>query len=234
MALSASLFLRQSQTLDDDAAADAVDPASADDAFRTEPVHRAGSREKPASGIASAATTLPAARRPPRQGRTHITPDERSDDDAMACAYDPLGDVYDSATSATGERLSEQLDANFENVFPDDTAPQRADAPELLGQWKSMPGGGGREQRGLRSRRFRRQPRDLAGFSRRADPVQHPRRRRPADRPAPDRPARRGRLSSRRYRRGGRARSAARRPQTWRGCSTACSSSIRPASLPGL
>ncbi|NRP71928.1 RNA polymerase sigma-54 factor 2 [Ensifer psoraleae] len=51
-------------------------------------------------------------------------------------------DVYDSATSSAGERLSDQLDADFANVFPDDTPPQRADAPELLGQWKSMPGGG--------------------------------------------------------------------------------------------
>ncbi|WEX88356.1 RNA polymerase factor sigma-54 [Sinorhizobium garamanticum] len=53
------------------------------------------------------------------------------------------GDLYDSATSSPGERLSEQLDADFANVFPDDTPPQRADAPELLGQWKSMPGGEG-------------------------------------------------------------------------------------------
>ncbi|WFU47862.1 RNA polymerase factor sigma-54 [Sinorhizobium terangae] len=52
------------------------------------------------------------------------------------------GDLYDSATSSPGERLSEQLDADFANVFPDDTPPQRADAPELLGQWKSMPGSG--------------------------------------------------------------------------------------------
>ncbi|PST27057.1 RNA polymerase sigma-54 factor [Mesorhizobium plurifarium] len=51
-------------------------------------------------------------------------------------------DLYDSATSASGERLSDGLDADFANVFPDDTTPQRADAPELLGQWKSMPGAG--------------------------------------------------------------------------------------------
>ncbi|RVP54316.1 RNA polymerase factor sigma-54 [Sinorhizobium medicae] len=50
------------------------------------------------------------------------------------------GDVYDSATSRSGERLSDGLDSDFANVFPDDTTPQRADAPELLGQWKSMPG----------------------------------------------------------------------------------------------
>jgi RNA polymerase sigma-54 factor len=36
--------------------------------------------------------------------------------------------------------LNEQLDTNFENVFPDDSAAPKADAPELVGQWKSMPG----------------------------------------------------------------------------------------------
>ncbi|AWI55706.1 RNA polymerase factor sigma-54 [Sinorhizobium fredii] len=53
------------------------------------------------------------------------------------------GDLYDSTTTSPGERLSAELDADFANVFQDDTAPQRADAPELLGQWKSMPGAGG-------------------------------------------------------------------------------------------
>ncbi|OHV73175.1 RNA polymerase factor sigma-54 [Ensifer sp. LCM 4579] len=51
-------------------------------------------------------------------------------------------DLYDSATSRSGERLSAELDSDFANVFPDDTMPRRADAPELLGQWKSMPGAG--------------------------------------------------------------------------------------------
>jgi RNA polymerase sigma-54 factor len=37
--------------------------------------------------------------------------------------------------------LNDQLDTSFENVFPDDTTPKKADAPELIGQWKSMPGG---------------------------------------------------------------------------------------------
>ncbi len=36
--------------------------------------------------------------------------------------------------------LNEALDTNFGNVFPDDESGNRADAPELLGQWKSMPG----------------------------------------------------------------------------------------------
>ncbi|MFP5077660.1 RNA polymerase factor sigma-54 [Rhizobium sp. YIM 134829] len=51
-------------------------------------------------------------------------------------------DLYEGTTTGSAERLSEALDESFENVFPDDRAPQRADAPELLSQWKSMPGGG--------------------------------------------------------------------------------------------
>lgn len=39
------------------------------------------------------------------------------------------------------ETFGEGLDSGFENVFPDDITDRRADAPELLGQWKSMPGG---------------------------------------------------------------------------------------------
>lgn len=41
--------------------------------------------------------------------------------------------------------LNEQLDTGFENVFPDDTTQLKADAPELAGQWKSMPGADGSE-----------------------------------------------------------------------------------------
>ena len=50
-------------------------------------------------------------------------------------------DWYESGQSGTGERLNSELDASFENVFPDDGPERRADAPELLSQWKSMPGG---------------------------------------------------------------------------------------------
>lgn len=51
-------------------------------------------------------------------------------------------DYRDTATGdAPGpDRLGDHIDGNFENVFPDDMEPRKADAPELLGQWKSMPG----------------------------------------------------------------------------------------------
>ncbi len=50
------------------------------------------------------------------------------------------GDWSDRADSAGANRMGDELDANYANVFPDDGVPQRADAPELISQWKSMPG----------------------------------------------------------------------------------------------
>ena len=38
------------------------------------------------------------------------------------------------------ERLTEALGGGFDNVYQDDAGPRKADAPELLSQWKSMPG----------------------------------------------------------------------------------------------
>ncbi|PKA44272.1 RNA polymerase factor sigma-54 [Rhizobium sullae] len=52
------------------------------------------------------------------------------------------GDWYDNGNGRSASQLSEELDANYANVYQDDGAPPRADAPELISQWKSMPGGG--------------------------------------------------------------------------------------------
>ncbi|MBX5211913.1 RNA polymerase factor sigma-54 [Rhizobium laguerreae] len=51
-------------------------------------------------------------------------------------------DWCDNGGSASTSRLNDELDANYTDVFPDDAAPQRLDAPELVSQWKSMPGSG--------------------------------------------------------------------------------------------
>ena len=51
-------------------------------------------------------------------------------------------DLYDSATVGDAGGAPDSFDGGFDNVFPDDAGPRNADAPELLGQWKSMPGGG--------------------------------------------------------------------------------------------
>ncbi|UHS60032.1 RNA polymerase factor sigma-54 [Agrobacterium vaccinii] len=60
---------------------------------------------------------------------------ELTTDQFSESAHDPEEWYGDRASS-----LNEQLDTNFENVFPDDSAAPKADAPELIGQWKSMPG----------------------------------------------------------------------------------------------
>lgn len=51
-------------------------------------------------------------------------------------------DLYETATAGNAGEMAETFDSSLENVFPDDAGPRMADAPELLGQWKSMPGAG--------------------------------------------------------------------------------------------
>jgi RNA polymerase sigma-54 factor len=50
------------------------------------------------------------------------------------------GNAFPPAETSRTERLSDALDTGFDNVFQDDSGPRKADAPELLQQWKSMPG----------------------------------------------------------------------------------------------
>ncbi|TDK35343.1 RNA polymerase factor sigma-54 [Rhizobium deserti] len=52
-----------------------------------------------------------------------------------------LVEWYADQANGKSTPLGEDLDTSFENVFPDDGLAKRADAPELLSQWKSMPGG---------------------------------------------------------------------------------------------
>lgn len=47
---------------------------------------------------------------------------------------------WESADGTGTETLNEQLDASYENIYPDDNGPDRVDAPELMDQWKSMSG----------------------------------------------------------------------------------------------
>lgn len=62
---------------------------------------------------------------------------ERSDTDTAVSEGSSDADWFDSGTG----QLTERLGSEFENVFPDDMGARRPDAPELIGQWKSMPGG---------------------------------------------------------------------------------------------
>lgn len=79
--------------------------------------------------------------------RQHDHPgDQRHEEPAKDAAED---DWYEGmAASATGQ-IGEELDNGYENVFPDDGPERRADAPELLSQWKSMPGGDSTENHDL-------------------------------------------------------------------------------------
>ncbi|MFJ6333349.1 RNA polymerase factor sigma-54 [Rhizobium sp. NPDC092011] len=69
------------------------------------------------------------------------TAGETGNDDFGASTDNLASDWYESDNTGHADRLSNELDSNFGNVFSDDASPQRADAPELLSQWKSMPGG---------------------------------------------------------------------------------------------
>lgn len=68
-----------------------------------------------------------------------------SEDGADAVSEGQASSPYEGEdfSERHAERLSEALDTGFDNVFQDDGAERRADAPELLQQWKSMPGGMG-------------------------------------------------------------------------------------------
>ncbi|TAY24895.1 RNA polymerase sigma-54 factor, partial [Rhizobium leguminosarum] len=73
---------------------------------------------------------------------SHSTEDAGADDGTDNREDALSSDWYDYGGSAGTSRLNDELDANYSNVFPDDGAPQRLDAPELVSQWKSMPGSG--------------------------------------------------------------------------------------------
>ncbi|MCD2179852.1 RNA polymerase factor sigma-54 [Rhizobium sp. C1] len=66
---------------------------------------------------------------------------DMSSDAAMAPRSD--SDWFETANTGQAERLTKELDANFEPDFDTDQAERRPDSPELVGQWKSMPGGQG-------------------------------------------------------------------------------------------
>src|SRR6195952_1157238 len=62
------------------------------------------------------------------------------DDGSDRASAELSSDWYESENTGHADRLNAELDANFSNVYPDDGPPQRLDAPELVSQWKSMPG----------------------------------------------------------------------------------------------
>lgn len=137
MALSASLFLRQSQSL-------VMTPQLMQSIQLLQMTHLelnhfiAQEIEKnPLLELSSSETHDGTDSDASHQDRDQMgDPSQDGQGDTPASEAD---DWYERQPHTTAERLGE-LDAGYENVFPDDREPAKADAPELLGQWKSMPG----------------------------------------------------------------------------------------------
>ncbi|MDO9417714.1 RNA polymerase factor sigma-54 [Pararhizobium sp.] len=148
MALSASLFLRQSQSL-------VMTPQLMQSIqllqmtyFELNQFIEQEVEKNPLLDFSPNEDERPDSERPGRDD-IYLTHDERGSgegsggDSFGASEPDFQRHLYDSVTGGNDDTLREQLDASFENVFQDDMSPARADAPELLSQWKSMPGGSG-------------------------------------------------------------------------------------------
>jgi RNA polymerase sigma-54 factor len=140
MALAASLFLRQSQSL-------VMTPQLMQSIQLLQMTHVELNQfidqeveKNPLLEIASGEEGT----RDAERGEDYATPSEdRSQVEAAGGEEGFQLDLYDSATGSSAGSAPETLDGGLDNMFPDDSGPRAADAPELLGQWKSMPGGGG-------------------------------------------------------------------------------------------
>ena len=64
---------------------------------------------------------------------------ERSDDGERS--DDALQSDWYEGNDGAVDRLNSSLDTNFDTVYSDDVEARSADTPELVSQWKSMPGG---------------------------------------------------------------------------------------------
>ena len=72
--------------------------------------------------------------------------DAGSGDLARDGAYErDSADWFETGNTGQAERLTSEMDANFERDFDGDQIAQRPDSPELMSQWKSMPGSSGND-----------------------------------------------------------------------------------------
>ncbi|MDF1608310.1 RNA polymerase factor sigma-54 [Hoeflea sp. YIM 152468] len=63
---------------------------------------------------------------------------------AQAASGDAAEDAAWTGSAETpSERMTAEIDARYENVFPDDHGTARVDQPEFIDNWKSMPGSDG-------------------------------------------------------------------------------------------
>ena len=136
MALAASLHLRQSQSL-------VMTPQLMQSIQLLQMTHleltRFIEQEVEKNPLLEIASPEDGGREGERAEEAYLLPSE----ERAAPAGEGERDLYDSAVSGNTAETSETLDGGLDNVFPDDAGPRAADAPELAGQWKSMPGGGG-------------------------------------------------------------------------------------------
>lgn len=77
-------------------------------------------------------------------GSTTVNNGQSTDDTVASPSLD--SDWYEGSGS---ENLNDRLDTNFDTAFADEGSSMRPDAPELLGQWKSMPGSSGETGEGF-------------------------------------------------------------------------------------
>lgn len=139
MALAASLFLRQSQSL-------VMTPQLMQSIQLLQMTHvelnQFIEQEVEKNPLLEIVSGEDVGRDDDRGANDHSAPgDERLHAETLGNdeAFQP--DLYDSATQGSAGSAPESFDGGLDNVFPDDAGPRNADAPELIGQWKSMPGG---------------------------------------------------------------------------------------------
>lgn len=138
MALAASLFLRQSQSL-------VMTPQLMQSIQLLQMTHvelnQFIEQEVEKNPLLEVVSGDEGARDLERRTEDYSTPSEdraHTENSGDEDGFQP--DLYDSTSAGS---TPETLDGGLDNMFPDDAGPRTADAPELIGQWKSMPGGDG-------------------------------------------------------------------------------------------
>lgn len=140
MALAASLFLRQSQSL-------VMTPQLMQSIQLLQMTHvelnQFIEQEVEKNPLLEVVSGDEGARDLERRTEDYSTPSEdraHTENSGSEDGFQP--DLYDSTSAGS---TPETLDGGLDNMFPDDAGPRAADAPELIGQWKSMPGGDGED-----------------------------------------------------------------------------------------
>jgi RNA polymerase sigma-54 factor len=137
MAMSASLFLKQSQSL-------VMTPQLMQSIQLLQMTHIELN-----SFIAQEVEKNPLLELAPSEGTAPDGPDhgplDMGNPDSAPERERAEGDWFEGGNTGHAERLTNELDANFESDFDSDRADVKPDSPELMSQWKSMPGSQGED-----------------------------------------------------------------------------------------